>query len=101
MARKSLVERDKKRRRLVQKYAAKRAALKAAAYDRSATAEERFTAQLKLAELPRNSSRVRVRNRCSETGRARGVYRKFGLSRGVVRDLASRGLAPGVTRSSW
>ncbi len=101
MARKSLIERNKKRQRLVKKYAARRAALKKIAYNRKVDSEERFTAQLKLAKLPRNSSKVRVRNRCGETGRARGVYRKFGLSRSVLRDLASRGLAPGVTRSSW
>lgn len=101
MARKSLIERNKKRQRLVGKFAARRAALKKVAYDRDGTAEDRFAAQLKLAKLPRNSSKVRVRNRCSETGRPRGVYRKFGLSRSVLRDLASNGLAPGVTRSSW
>jgi len=101
MARKSLIERDKKRRKMAAKYATKRGNLKKIIYNRSTNPEERFAAQLKLAKCPRNSSTTRIRNRCAQTGRARGVYRKFGLSRGILRDLASNGLAPGVTRSSW
>ncbi|WP_169568526.1 30S ribosomal protein S14 [Sneathiella limimaris] len=101
MAKKSAVERDLKRRRLVEKYAAKREALKAIINDESQPQEERFAARLKLAELPRNSSKTRVRNRCELTGRPRGVYRKFKLSRIGLRDMASAGQIPGVVKSSW
>jgi small subunit ribosomal protein S14 len=101
MAKKSLVERNKKRERLVKKYAKRRAALKAMATDTSLTPEERFGARLKLAELPRNSSPVRVHLRCALTGRSRGNYRKFGLSRIAVRELASVGQIPGMVKSSW
>jgi small subunit ribosomal protein S14 len=101
MAKKSAVERDLKRRRLVEKYAAKRAALKAISKDDNLPQEERFAARLALAELPRNSSRTRVRNRCELTGRPRGVYRKLKLSRIGLRDMASNGQIPGMVKSSW
>ena len=101
MAKKSAIERNKNRKRLVKRYKAKRAELKAVARNASATPEERFHAQLKLAALPRNSSAVRIRNRCQLSGRSRGVYRKFGLSRIALRDLASKGQIPGMLRSSW
>ena len=101
MAKKSAVERDLKRRRLVAKYEAKRAALKAMAKDESLPQEERFAARLKLAALPRNSSATRTRNRCQLTGRPRGVYRKLKLSRIGLRDLASTGQIPGMVKSSW
>ena len=101
MARISLIERDKKRRRLAKRYAAKRTALKAKLHDRSASPEERFQAALDLQKLPRNSSPVRQRNRCAITGRSRGTYRRFGASRIVLRDMASKGQLPGVVKSSW
>ncbi|MEZ5814759.1 MAG: 30S ribosomal protein S14 [Alphaproteobacteria bacterium] len=101
MAKVSMVERDKKRKRLVKKYAAKREKLKSIIKDQSIPAEERFQAVLQLAELPRNSSKIRMRNRCALTGRPHGYYRKFNLSRIALRDLASRGELPGVTKSSW
>ena len=101
MAKKSAVERDKKRTKLAEKYAAKRAALKDLAKDTSLTPEERFNARLKLAEIPRNSAPVRQRLRCALSGRPRGVYRKFKLSRIALRDLASAGQIPGMVKSSW
>jgi small subunit ribosomal protein S14 len=101
MAKKSAIEKDKRRRRLVEKYAEKRAALKAIVKDRARDPQERFEAVLALAELPRNSSKVRVRNRCALTGRPRGYYRRFGLSRIALRELASEGQLPGVTKASW
>ncbi len=101
MAKKSAVERNKKREKLVAKYAPKRAALMATANNLSLTAEERFAARLKLAELPRNSSAVRVRMRCGLTGRPRGNYRKFKLCRIALRELASIGQIPGMVKSSW
>ncbi|MFN3701661.1 MAG: 30S ribosomal protein S14 [Alphaproteobacteria bacterium] len=101
MAKVCMIERDKKRKKLVSKYKSKRAALKAIIHDLSVPAEERFQAVLKLAELPRNSSKTRMRNRCALTGRPRAYYRKFNLSRIALRDLASRGELPGVTKSSW
>jgi small subunit ribosomal protein S14 len=101
MAKKSAVERDLKRRRLVEKYSAKRIALKAIINDENVPQDERFAARLKLAELPRNSSRTRVRNRCELTGRPRGVYRKLKLSRIGLRDMASAGQIPGMVKSSW
>jgi small subunit ribosomal protein S14 len=101
MAKVSAVEREKKRQRLESKYAGKRARLLAIARDRSTSPEERFQAHLKLAELPRNSAKVRQRNRCQVSGRPRGYYRKFKLSRIALRDLASIGQIPGVTKSSW
>ena len=101
MAKTCSLERNEKRRRLVKTYAAKRAKLKAIIKDQANSAEERFQATLKLAELPRNSSKVRIRNRCALTGRPRAYYRKLNLSRIALRDLASRGELPGVTKSSW
>ncbi len=101
MAKRSAIERNKKRERLVARYAAKRAALKATASDNTLTAEERFEARLKIAQLPRNSSPVRVRLRCGLTGRPRGNYRKFKLCRVALRDLASIGQIPGMVKSSW
>ena len=101
MAKKSAVEKNNHRRRLADRFAARRKALKAVVMDRGRDPEERFEATLKLAELPRNSSRTRVRNRCSLTGRPRAYYRKFGLSRIALRDLASEGQIPGVVKSSW
>ena len=101
MAKKSAVERNKKRERLVKKYANKRAKLKAMTKDESLSLEERFQAQLQLAELPRNSAQNRLRLRCGLSGRPRGNYRKFKLSRIALRDLASTGQIPGVVKSSW
>ena len=101
MATKSAIERNEKRRKLTDRYAAKRAALKEVANDRSLPMEERFAARLKLAKLPRNSSRVRIRNRCKISGRPRGNYRKFKMSRISLRDLASTGQIPGMVKSSW
>jgi small subunit ribosomal protein S14 len=101
MAKKSAIEKNKRRRKLVDRYAARRAALKAMARDESLPPEERFKAQLKLQKLPRNSARGRVVNRCELTGRPRGYYRKFRLSRIALRDLGSRGELPGVVKSSW
>src|SRR3954447_3612308 len=101
MAKQSAVEKNNRRRRMVDRFSAKRKALKAVVMDRGRDPEERFEATLKLAELPRNTSRVRIRNRCSMTGRPRGYYRKFGLSRITLRDLASEGQIPGVVKSSW
>lgn len=101
MAKKSAVERNKKRERLVEKYAAKRAALKATAMDENLPLEERFKARLKLAELPRNSAANRVRNRCEVTGRPRGYYRKLKMSRIALRELGSNGQIPGLVKSSW
>jgi small subunit ribosomal protein S14 len=101
MAKKSAVERDLKRRRLADKYADKRAELKSLSKDESLPQEERFAARLKLAALPRNSSKTRIRNRCELTGRPRGVYRKLKLSRIGLRDMASNGQIPGMVKSSW
>ena len=101
MAKKSAIERNNKRKRLVAKYAAKRAALKAAAQDESLPLEERFDARLKLAKLPRNSAAIRVRNRCGVTGRPRGYYRKLNMSRIALRELGSLGMIPGLVKSSW
>jgi small subunit ribosomal protein S14 len=101
MAKKSSVEKNARRLKLAKQIAPRRARLKAEARDRDAAPEDRFAAQLKLAELPRNSSITRVRNRCSLTGRPRGYYRKFKMSRIAMRQLASSGLIPGVLKSSW
>jgi len=101
MAKKSAVENNKRRRDMAQRFAAKRSQLKAVAYDRSLPPEERFQAFLKLAELPRNSSKTRVRNRCEVTGRPRGYYRRLKMSRIALRDLASNGQIPGMVKSSW
>lgn len=101
MAKKSAVERDKKRARLAVKYAARRARLKAAAKDPNLSPEDRFTARLKLAEIPRNAAPTRQRLRCELTGRPRGNYRKFRLCRIKLRELASAGQVPGMVKSSW
>lgn len=101
MAKKSSVEKNEQRRRMVDRYKAKREQLKNVVMDRSADPEERFEATLKLAQLPRNSSKTRIRNRCVLTGRPRAYYRKFGLSRIALRDLASQGQIPGCVKSSW
>ncbi len=101
MAKKSSVNKNRRRAQLVKRIAPKRARLKAIADDRSLPPEERFAARLKLAELPRNSSPTRVRNRCELTGRPRGTYRKFKLSRLALRELASAGQIPGMVKSSW
>jgi len=101
MAKTSMVEREKKRQRLVAKYAAKRAKLKEMASDENLSMEERFKARLKLAKLPRNSAPSRSNNRCQVTGRPRGYYRKLKMSRIALRDLASRGEIPGMVKSSW
>jgi len=101
MAKKSMVEREKKRQKLVAQYAAKRAALKTVATDPNASMEARFKANLKLAELPRNSSAVRLHNRCELTGRPKAYYRKLKLSRIMLRDLSSFGQIPGMVKSSW
>jgi len=101
MAKLSSVNKNNRRKAMVKKYAKKWAALKAIANNADLPMDERFTARLKMAKLPRNSHPTRVRNRCQLTGRARGNYRKFGLSRLMMRELASQGMIPGVTKSSW
>ncbi|MCA9223800.1 MAG: 30S ribosomal protein S14 [Planctomycetales bacterium] len=101
MAKVSAVEKNNRRRKMVDQYAARRAALKAIVMDRSQPMEERFRATLKLAELPRNSAKVRVRNRCEVSGRPRGYYRKLKMSRIALRELGSLGRVPGVVKSSW
>jgi small subunit ribosomal protein S14 len=101
MAKVCMIERENKRKKLVKRYKTKRAELKAIIKDKDIPADERFQAMLTLADLPRNSSKTRIRNRCALTGRPRGYYRKFNLSRIALRDLASRGELPGVTKSSW
>lgn len=101
MAKKSSIEKNKRRIRLVALHADKRARLKAVAKDQSLPPEDRFAARLKLAEMPRNGAQVRVRNRCQISGRPRAYYRKFRISRIALRDLASRGEIPGMIKSSW
>ena len=101
MAKTSAIQKNKRRERMVKQYANKRAALKAIAKDPALSPEDQFAARLKLAEMPRNSSRTRVRNRCEMSGRPRAFYRKFKLSRIALRDLASNGQIPGMTKSSW
>jgi small subunit ribosomal protein S14 len=101
MAKTSAIEKNHHRRRMVQKYATKRAELKKIVRDRTRAPEERFEATLLLAELPRNSARVRVRNRCALTGRPRGYHRKFGMSRIALRELGSAGQIPGLVKASW
>jgi small subunit ribosomal protein S14 len=101
MAKTSSVEKNNRRKRLADRYAAKRKALKALIMDQSKPLEERFRAQLKLAKLPRNSARIRVRNRCDVTGRPRSVYRKLGMSRIAIRQLGNSGAIPGLVKSSW
>jgi small subunit ribosomal protein S14 len=101
MAKKSSVNKNNHRKKLVAQYAAKRKKLRDIARDQSKPSEERFAAYLKLAQLPRNSAPSRVRNRCELTGRARGYYRKLKLCRNMLRELASQGMIPGMTKSSW
>jgi small subunit ribosomal protein S14 len=101
MAKTSSVEKNNHRRVLVAQKAAKRKRLKDVTKDRSKPMEERFAAQMKLAEMPRNSSKVRIRNRCELTGRARGFYRKLRVCRNQLRELASQGMIPGMVKSSW
>ena len=101
MAKTSLINRDLKRREVVKKYAAKRAALLAVINNANLADEERYAARLKLQQLPRDSSPVRLRNRCSLTGRPRGVYSKFGLGRIKLREIAMRGEVPGMVKASW
>lgn len=101
MAKKSSIEKNKRRERMVKQYAGKRAKLKAIADNKELPMEERFAARLKLAKLPRNAAPSRVRLRCELTGRPRGNYRKFKLSRIALRDLASTGQIPGMVKSSW
>ena len=101
MAKKSSIEKNKRRTRMAKQFAGKRARLKAIANDKQLPIEERFAARLKLAELPRNSAPTRIRNRCEMTGRPRAVYRKFKLSRIALRELASTGQIPGMVKSSW
>ena len=101
MAKLSSINKNERRKKLVQQYAAKYEKLKAIADDESLDEGERLIARLKMAELPRNANPTRVRNRCATTGRPRGYYRKFGLCRIELRDLGNKGLIPGVTKSSW
>jgi small subunit ribosomal protein S14 len=101
MAKKSMIERELKRQKLVDQYAAKRAALKAIVNDKSKSVEERFKASLKLASLPRNSSATRLHNRCQLTGRPHAYYRKLKISRIMLRELGSNGEIPGMVKSSW
>ena len=101
MAKKSSVEKSNRRRRMAKKFSGRRERLKAIAQDKNRPMEERFAASLKLAELPRNSSPDRVRNRCEVTGRPRAYYRKLKMSRIALRDLGSKGLIPGLVKSSW
>ena len=101
MAKTSSIEKNKRRMRLSKMYSARRAKLKAIAMDKTVSMEERFAASLKLAELPRNSSATRIRNRCELSGRSRSVYRKNKLSRIAIRELGSKGLVPGLVKSSW
>ena len=101
MAKKSSIEKNKNRRELVKKFAGRRERLLAVANDESKAMEERFEARLKLAEIPRNANPTRVRNRCEMTGRPRAYYRKLGMSRIALRELGSKGLIPGLVKSSW
>ena len=101
MAKKSSIEKNNRRRKLAKKYSGRRTRLKAIVRDKSKPVEERFAASLKLAVLPRNGSATRVRNRCEVTGRPRGVYRKFKMSRIALRELGARGVIPGLVKSSW
>ncbi|QPM90783.1 30S ribosomal protein S14 [Pseudooceanicola algae] len=101
MAKKSMIEREKKRQHLVEQYADQRAALKAIIYDQEKPMEERFRASMKLAKLPRNSSATRLHNRCQLTGRPHAYYRKLKVSRIMLRELGSNGQIPGLVKSSW
>jgi small subunit ribosomal protein S14 len=101
MAKKSMIEKNNRRRKMAKQFAPRRARLKAIARDKKLPMEERFAATLQLAQLPRNSSATRIRNRCELTGRPRAFYRKHKLSRIALRDLGSKGLIPGLVKSSW
>jgi small subunit ribosomal protein S14 len=101
MAKKSSIEKNKRRRKLVKQFSGKRERLLTVANDESRSMEERFEARLKLAELPRNANPTRIRNRCEITGRPRAYYRKLGMSRIALRELGSKGLIPGLVKSSW
>jgi len=101
MAKLSSVNKNERRKKLVKQYAGKYAALKAVANDESKDETERLLARLKMAELPRNANPTRIRNRCEITGRPRAYYRKFRLARVMLRDLANKGMIPGLTKSSW
>jgi small subunit ribosomal protein S14 len=101
MAKTSQINRNKKREKMVAQYAVRRAALKAAAKDEKLPAEDRFAARLKLAKLPRNSSKVRIHHRCDLSGRPKGYYRKVKMSRIALRSLSNFGLIPGMTKASW
>jgi small subunit ribosomal protein S14 len=101
MAKKSSIEKNNRRRRLTKQYAARRAKLKAIVQDKNLPVEERFAATLKLATLPRNSSKTRIRNRCELTGRPRAYYGKVKMSRIALRELGNKGLIPGLVKSSW
>jgi small subunit ribosomal protein S14 len=101
MAKKGMIEKNKRRQALTKSHAAKRAKLKAIVDDKSLPIEDRFAATLKLAEMPRNGAAIRVRNRCEVTGRPRAYYRKLKMSRVALRELGNKGLVPGLTKSSW
>ncbi|MBB6310149.1 30S ribosomal protein S14 [Xanthobacter tagetidis] len=101
MAKKSAIETNERRRKLAKGHAAKRARLKAIVNDKSLPIEERFQATLKLAEMPRNGARIRIRNRCEVTGRPRAFYRKLKMSRIALRELGNQGMVPGLVKSSW
>ncbi|MFN8831238.1 MAG: 30S ribosomal protein S14 [Labrys sp. (in: a-proteobacteria)] len=101
MAKKSSIEKNKRREKLAKQFAGKRARLKAMAKDETLSMEDRFMARLKLAEMPRNSAQIRVRNRCEVTGRPRAFYRKLKMSRIALRELGNKGLVPGLVKSSW
>ena len=101
MAKLALINRELERQAMVKKFAAKRRALEAIINDQSLSEEERYQARLRLQALPRNASPSRLRNRCEITGRPRGTYRKFGLARNKLRDIAMRGEVPGLTKASW
>ena len=101
MAKTSSIEKNKRRMRLAKRYDARRSKLRTIARDKNLTMEERFAATLKLAELPRNSAKVRIRNRCEITGRPRAYYRKMKMSRIALRELGSKGMIPGLVKSSW
>lgn len=101
MAKKSSIEKNNRRRKMAKQSAGRRARLKAVARDKKSSLEERFAATLKLAEMPRNSSPTRIRNRCEVTGRSRAYYRKLKMSRIALRELGAKGLVPGLVKSSW
>ncbi len=101
MAKKGMVEKNKRRQKLAKQFAGRREALKAIIMNQEVSIEERFAATLKLAQMPRNSAEIRIRSRCEVSGRSRAVYRKFKMSRIALRDLGNRGLVPGLVKSSW